>query len=319
MTRAVVILFVALILGVFGSALLQAADKESADLAMQAWKVPPGFVSKSDPSNKAGIRQPLEGFKAKSGAYTVQYDAKEFLKAQGITFPSGSDAIYDESSNSLIVRNTSENLELIDAVAGGCGFGFPANLVVEIATYECILPGQKNQLATSWPTYSELAGLPAADIEILDRISANTKSGNRITMRNIQKSASVRSAEESKADAEGSTGPFLEGESGTIAEMDAVVGPDSISVDSNLTCRFRLAKPDGDLSEISFTTNFSSWENYPVVIFVSPSPRNKDKFLVVTGNVRVINFGGWAFEELKALREEKMAEAGTLSSTPSPK
>ena len=88
------------------------------------WKVPPGFISTADPSDKNGTRAPLPGFKTKENPNALQFDASEFLKSLGLEFPSGSEAVYDQNSSMLVVRNSRENLEIFDSVLSSCGLGF---------------------------------------------------------------------------------------------------------------------------------------------------------------------------------------------------
>ena len=42
--------------------------------------------------------------------------AMDYLKNTGVQFPPGADATFDPGSNKLIVRNTEENLDLVDQV-----------------------------------------------------------------------------------------------------------------------------------------------------------------------------------------------------------
>ncbi len=57
-------------------------------------------------------------------------DIKAYLEGKGVVFPPGSQIVYSPISNKLIVRNTPENLELIDLLVGGA----EAIPQVEIAT-----------------------------------------------------------------------------------------------------------------------------------------------------------------------------------------
>lgn len=303
---ALLFLFLVLFQEVCGSLDGHAAEKTDASLHMAAWRVPPGFVSQADPSDKTGNRKPLEGIEMLDGPRACQYDLKEFFKAQGITFPEGSDAIYDQSAGVLAVRNTLENLDLVDVMMGGCELGIYSNVVVEITTAEYILPEGKGGAPRAWPTFHELTKIPAENVEVLSHISVNTKSGRKVLMRQVRNSASVTSASTPSGgdEEEGSDSRFRDGGSGTIVEVEPIVGPDGTTVDASVRYQFRFPQQDKELSEITFLTEFSTWESYPVVIFVSQSPRDKDRSFVVTANVRVVNYGGWAFDGLEAADTE---------------
>ena len=79
-------------------------------LITKEYRAPPGFITNlpsgggSDATGAAG-----EGVVAES-------KAKVFLESQGVQFPSGASANFLPSSSRLIVRNTQENLDLVDAL-----------------------------------------------------------------------------------------------------------------------------------------------------------------------------------------------------------
>jgi hypothetical protein len=183
--------------------------------------------------------------------------------------------------------------------------GGTSNLVVELSIFECALPIAPNPLSQEWPTYDELSKLPARDVELLSRVSANTRSGHRVAMRQVRRGVSkVKPTVEDRVDADG-WDFFLDGESGLIASVEPVVGPDGISIDAGIDLRFRLPEGTDASSETTIDTNFSGWENYPATIFVSQSPRDKSRHLVVIGNVKLTNPGGWTLKKLDAAEKDE--------------
>lgn len=271
---------------------------DAQNLVMGVWRVPPGFISTPDLSDKNGTRKPLPGFQSKQNPNAVQFDASDFLRGCGFSFPPGSDAIYDQNSSSLIVRNTQENLDLVDALIGGCGGEFPSNVVVDISTYEVQLPAQNVGPFATWPTAFVLQELPNLDKKLLDRISVLTKSGRRASIKHLiaPDTASASPPPELRDETE-STDLFQDDESGTIVDCEPIVGPNNVVIDANVTYRFRSPASSKESSEICFNTEFTTWEGYPVVLHVSPSPTHEGKFLVVVANIRVVNAGGWNFKE----------------------
>jgi general secretion pathway protein D len=88
------------------AAALVPLSEPSEVLISKEYKVPPGFISSAPtPAAKGGD----PGKVGKTGA-------KEFLEAQGVTFPSGASATYLASSSRLLVKNTQSNLDLIDSL-----------------------------------------------------------------------------------------------------------------------------------------------------------------------------------------------------------
>jgi len=81
------------------------------------YRVPPGFLSKSGTATAdAGAGDPFSGggkANAASGLKISRLSAKEWLVQNGVPFPEGTSADYSAGSNQLIVRNTEENLDLV--------------------------------------------------------------------------------------------------------------------------------------------------------------------------------------------------------------
>lgn len=275
------------------------AEEQGKNLVLRAWAIPLGFVTKVDPSSKTGDRKVAEGFARTGTPHVVQYDASEFLRAHSVQLPAGSEAIFDEEASMLIVRTDPENLDLLEAILGGCTWGYPTNLMVEIVSYECALPANDG-LESNWPTFSELSALPAADIVPMGRLSITTKSGRKVPMRQIEQTSGSHTKPQptvdEKVDAEGWE-QFSEGECGTIISVEPIIGPDAISIDLNINYRLRMPEVGGSFSEVSFTTEVSTRDAMTVVVYVAKSPRSSDKYLVVTANVRVDNDIRWHLKD----------------------
>jgi len=92
-------------------------------LITKEYRVPPGFIT-SLPSGGAG-EAPVDG-------NTVAVSkAKEFLESQGVQFPPGASANLLASSSRLIVRNTQENLDLVDALVESSVSATPSQVEIE--------------------------------------------------------------------------------------------------------------------------------------------------------------------------------------------
>ena len=75
-------------------------------LLTKEYNVPPSFVNTLPGSTEAAPSGP--------GAVTTRQGVQQYLEAQGVTFPTGSSAQYLPSTSKLIIRNTQNNLDLID-------------------------------------------------------------------------------------------------------------------------------------------------------------------------------------------------------------
>lgn len=85
------------------------------------FKVRPGFITRiagGGGDAAAGGLTPTAPADATRGGSSIagRMDAKEFLIASGVTFPQGATATYLPSSSRLVVRNTAENLDLIQTL-----------------------------------------------------------------------------------------------------------------------------------------------------------------------------------------------------------
>lgn len=265
-------------------------------LEIGVWRLPTDYVSMANPNDKDGVRTPLRGFETKKNTRGVQYDGKRFLEQQGVKFPEGAEAVFDQSAQALMVRNTKENLELIESILAGCGLGTFGNIAIEFSVYECALPLDAAGGMKQWPTYAELTSLPIASRKFLDNVSVMGKSGQRITFarvfEGVAKEPKREATPESQEVYDESEG-FREGELGTKAEAEIVVGPDAVTIDVAATYRARFLGNDGKWSEVSFVNNFQCQEGYPLVIYASSLKGQEGRFVVVTATARVLNEGGW--------------------------
>ena len=87
-------------------------------LITKEYKVPPGFIT-SLPAGQPTTPQGPGGQTVAPGsqpAIQARSGAREFLEAQGVTFPQGASANFIASSSKLIIKNTQANLDLIDTL-----------------------------------------------------------------------------------------------------------------------------------------------------------------------------------------------------------
>jgi general secretion pathway protein D len=118
---------------------------QSNDLLTKEYRVPPGFISGTLNANVSSLnapatttgRPPANGTgkdtqETTGGRLLVNREgAKEFLENQGVSFPPGASANFLPQSSRLIVRNTADNLELVDAIVEQANVSGPKQVEIE--------------------------------------------------------------------------------------------------------------------------------------------------------------------------------------------
>lgn len=85
-------------------------------LVTRSFRVPPGFLTRSGTATTdASTADPFAsgGDQLDTGLKITRISAKDWLTQNGVPFPEGTSADYSAGSNTLIVRNTEENLDLV--------------------------------------------------------------------------------------------------------------------------------------------------------------------------------------------------------------
>jgi general secretion pathway protein D len=120
----------------------------SNDLLTKQYRVPPGFISGSLNTSGVALNQPAttsgraplpvtgtakDTQESTGGRLLVSREgAKEFLETQGVDFKvPGSSANFLPQSSRLIVRNTADNLELVDAIVEQANVSGPKQVEIE--------------------------------------------------------------------------------------------------------------------------------------------------------------------------------------------
>src|SRR5205823_1001529 len=122
-------------------------SEQSNELTTKEYRVPPGFISSTvnvgvsalnrGPTKAgAGAAAPTGTGKdtqeATGGQLLVNREgAREFLESQGVPFPPGASAHFLPQSSRLIVRNTIDNLELVDALVEQASVAGPKQVEIE--------------------------------------------------------------------------------------------------------------------------------------------------------------------------------------------
>ena len=110
-------------------------------LITKEYRVPPGFITAA-PMGGGSAETPGAGVAAQSSA-------KIYLESQGVQFPAGASANFLPSSSRLIVRNTQENLDLVDALVESSSETVTAQVEIESKFIE-ISQNNLKELGFDW-------------------------------------------------------------------------------------------------------------------------------------------------------------------------
>lgn len=114
-----------------------------ADLVTQRYRVSPSFIQSAPSADTGG--SPFGGGAATAG----RSGAKEFLEANGVEFPPGASAYYLASTSQLVVRNTQDNLELIEILVQASQTDMPTQVEIESKFIE-ITQNNLKELSFDW-------------------------------------------------------------------------------------------------------------------------------------------------------------------------
>ena len=135
-------------------------NEQSSDLFTKEYRVPPGFISSSVNIGANALTEPARtGAAGGTGKDTQEttggqqlvnrQTASDFLKSQGVPFPVGASANFLPQSSRLIVRNTEENLELVDALVEQANVAGPKQVEIEAKFIE-ITQNNLKELGFDW-------------------------------------------------------------------------------------------------------------------------------------------------------------------------
>ncbi|MBA3833180.1 MAG: type II secretion system protein GspD [Chthoniobacterales bacterium] len=136
-------------------------NEQSSDLFTKEYRVPPGFINSSlnagvSRLDEAAVSRSVQGTGAKDTQETTggrqlvnRQTALDFLKDQGVPFPAGASANFLPQSSRLIVRNTEESLELVDALVEQANVSGPKQVEIEAKFVE-ITQNNLKELGFDW-------------------------------------------------------------------------------------------------------------------------------------------------------------------------
>jgi general secretion pathway protein D len=141
-------------------------SEQSNDLITKEYRVPPDFISTTLTGTsllQKGAYTKAEGTAPVAPAGTgkdtqestggrqlvTREGAKDFLESQGVVFPPGASANFLPQSSRLIVRNTQDNLDLVDAIVEQLNLAIPKQVEIESKFIE-ITQNNLKELGFDW-------------------------------------------------------------------------------------------------------------------------------------------------------------------------
>jgi general secretion pathway protein D len=123
-------------------------------LITKEYKVAPGFISNMPAGGGGGTISPPGGGVSgvalgSTSSIAERSGAREFLEANGVSFPTGASAIFLPSSSKLIVKNTQGNLDIIDALVETTGTTPPSQVEIESKFLE-VTQNNLEELGVDW-------------------------------------------------------------------------------------------------------------------------------------------------------------------------
>lgn len=129
-------------------------SEQSAQMITKSYRVPPNFIQTAPVGDQAGGAAPADPFATQpaapaGGLQIRRMGAREFLESRGITFKEGATASYNAYNNLLIVRNTSDNLAIVDMLVEQTAGASPKQVLISAKTIE-VTETKLQELGFDW-------------------------------------------------------------------------------------------------------------------------------------------------------------------------
>jgi general secretion pathway protein D len=110
--------------------------EKSTAMISKSYRVPPDFLQTGDAGN-AAAPAPADPFApatptAAAGVPIRRMGAKQFLEARGVTFGPDASASFSPATSTLVVRNTADNIALVDMLVEQSANSAPKQVVIQV-------------------------------------------------------------------------------------------------------------------------------------------------------------------------------------------
>jgi general secretion pathway protein D len=126
------------------------SDRNSA-IITRSFRVPPDFIQNAPAGDAAAAPADPFANQASGGAgITIRrMSAKEFLEARGVIFPDGSTATFNAATSTLTVRNTVQNMDMVELLVEQATKAAPKLAVVQVRMIE-VNQSNLDELGFDW-------------------------------------------------------------------------------------------------------------------------------------------------------------------------
>jgi len=205
------------------------------------YRLPPGYIFRSDPAGGHTKADPVIGAKfiqdQESSHRGSVYDVRELFEAQGITFPQGSEAFFFSQGGVLFVKNTSENLDLIETLGPACTMSQPTLLRHEFAIVTFKVDALS--LTQNPPTLDEIrkaAGDTWKQVGTLEIVGKSGMVSKGICILDKEPQTETNETNALRA-------PELPPHTkGLACSVESTLGPDGYTIDSRISFRSQLTR-----------------------------------------------------------------------------
>lgn len=113
-------------------------SERSSAIVTRTFRVPPDFIQNAPAADPAAApADPFGGQAPAGGGITIRrMGAKEFLEARGVIFPEGSSASFNAATSLLTVRNTVQNMDMVELLVEQATKAAPKLAVVQVRMIE---------------------------------------------------------------------------------------------------------------------------------------------------------------------------------------
>lgn len=221
-----------------------AADVLPAGWAARTWSLPKTmFLVDSSKEDKAVWAAGIKPLIEKGAPDSSRFDVREFLAARRLQLPSNAIAVYDESETTLMVIAPRADIATLESAltVGHCWSNHSVEALFTLVTFENPKNIQTNGISAT--ALRKVAGHSWREEE---RMTMLARSGQRSI-------AVMRTGTESAGSPDT---PLAANEHGMQTELEAVLGPDGFTIETNLAVS-RRGPIGADKAPLNFEVNNS--------------------------------------------------------------
>jgi len=256
------------------------AEEIPEGMIVRRFRMPPDFLTRlGSGGGGAAVDDPFAPDVGFEPRFTIRATAQDVLASMGVDFPEGSSANYLAAKSILVVRNTPEQIRLLEAIVTDSLARAPKAIVITAHVVEAPTDlvrqaaRESRPLANHENIWTEMQ--KAEGVKILSTNWITTRSGQRSKvvagrehMHHVAASLGTPAAAGNKAHGSSITRETDVQHVGTQLEVDPVLGDDGVTIDLSFRLEYDYAPPslegqavgDGGEQEIAVdarTTTFS--------------------------------------------------------------